>query len=101
MKIRALLLTAILTIGLWVQLAEGMIWEYHAVRNGNTQVVARCEYQYVRLSGVRWWRGTYFNKTWDFFSGGFEDGFITETELPELCGCVEWVNHFMLGDYYI
>jgi hypothetical protein len=80
-----------------VQDDNGFVWEYHAQRGVTAiEVVARCSYTYMKISGVEKWHGTYYGTPTDFYES---DPPVRETD--GLSGCVTWVNHHMNGDYYI
>jgi hypothetical protein len=80
-----------------VQDDNGYRWEYHAQRRTDTiEVVARCEYTYIKYNGDEKWRGTYYGTPTDFYES---DPPVRETD--GLSGCVSWVNHHLYGDYYI
>ena len=80
----------------WIPIDEpGYTWEYWArTRYDNIEVVARCEYTYMKVSGVEKWRGTYYGTPTDFY---WNDPPVAR--LDNLSGCVEWVNHHKNGDY--
>ena len=59
--------------------------------------LASCDYQYVKYNSIEMWRGTYYGHKTDFMMGQT----LTESDLPNLYGCVEWVRHQMMGDHYI
>lgn len=81
---------------------DGYVWEYMSInRMGGLTIVARCEYTMIQWNGVEKWKGTYYVKSMDFSGNGFFDRFYDDANLDGLCGCVEWVNHNMIGDYYI
>lgn len=86
-------------LGLWVALdQDGYVWEYRALaKYDDTQVVARCEYQYIKINGVEQWRGIYYNSGTDFDNKFFPQ----KAYLENLASCVKWVNHFMYGDFYL
>lgn len=101
-KTTNIFLTIFLLTLTWVQMdSYGYVWELHDKRARYTQVVARCSYSFMRISGIERWRGIYFNKSMDFSGNGLDDRFVDNSDLDGLCGCVEWVYHFLFGDLYI
>jgi hypothetical protein len=80
-----------------VQDNDGYVWEYHAQRGESViEVVARCNYTFVKYSGVEEWQGVYYGTPTDFY---WSDPPTKVTD--GLSGCVSWVNHHLNGDYYI
>ena len=83
----------------WVPLHDnGNTWNLYAVRDGHMVAIAQCRYQYIKYRGVEMWRGSYFygNNELDAFSH-----YLREGSLKNLSGCVDWVNHQVIGDLYI
>jgi hypothetical protein len=84
-------------VGWFVQDDDGYLWEYRArARYDNIQVLATCEYTYMRVSGVEKWRGTYYGTPTDMY---WNDPPVAR--LDNLVGCFNWVNHHMNGDQFI
>jgi hypothetical protein len=87
----------------WVPVDKnGNTWELvtNGHRIGTDLIIAKCEYTYMKVRGIRLWRGVYYMGVTDFFGGGFDKDFKRGDDLEELHGCVEWVNKQLLGDYY-
>jgi hypothetical protein len=86
----------------WVpQTDSGYVWEYWAPQGNATIVVARCEYSYMKLQGIRQWTGRYYNQATSLWGDDMRNRPHYQSGLEELAGCVKWVEHFMYGDYYI
>jgi len=76
---------------------DGYHWEYRVLaRWDNIQVLAVCEYTYMKVSGVEKWRGTYYGTPTDFY---WKDPPVSRVD--NLSGCFDWVNHHMNGDHFI
>ena len=79
----------------WQALSEdGYLWIYRTERG----IQAVCAYSYMKVSDVEQWDGTMQKMKTDFM-GGTQT--VQESGLPNLAGCVEWVNHHLIGDYFI
>ena len=76
---------------------DGNHWSLYAPIGGNLNLIATCDYSYMKVSGVEKWRGRYFGMTSDLHFHGY----VFDSELQNLSGCVEWVKMFYYGDYSI
>jgi hypothetical protein len=84
-----------------VQDEDGYLWEFWAPQGRATIVLARCEYSYMKITGVEKWIGRYYNQTTSLWGDGMRNRPHWDPNLQGLSGCVSWVEHFMYGDYYI
>jgi predicted small secreted protein len=83
----------------WTPLhANGNTWNLYVVEDGHLVVLAQCRYQYVKIQGVEMWMGSYFAGRDDLNPYGH---YLIVHDLENLSGCVEWVEHQVLGDYFI
>ena len=82
----------------WVPIDKsGYYWEYWArTRYNNVEIVAKCVYTYIKVSGVEKWKGTYYGTPTDLY---WSDPPMSR--LDGLHSCISWVNHHMNGDYFI
>lgn len=81
----------------WVVIdQDGYIWEYWTMRGDVLVTLGRCEYTYMRVSGVEIWRGTYHWSERDLYMGS-----PIQAETEGLHECTEWIMHHAIGDYYV
>lgn len=71
---------------------------FHWVYRTEEGIMASCDYQYMRVKGVRHWQGKMWKMNTDFMGG--TDPYI-QSGLEELAGCVAWVEHNLYGGYWI
>jgi hypothetical protein len=77
---------------------NGNVWNLYVVEDGHLVVLAQCRYQYVKVMGIEMWQGSYYDAVSDFNPFGH---YLVERDLESLSGCVEWVEHQVLGGYYV
>jgi hypothetical protein len=79
----------------WQPLTEsGYLWVYRTEQG----IQASCSYQFMKVQDVEMWKGEMIKMQSDFM-GGTQT--LQESGLENLAGCVEWVNHHLLGGYYL
>jgi hypothetical protein len=74
------------------------VWNLHIIEGGHLVPLAQCRYQYVKVGGVEMWKGSYFAGYTELEPFGH---YLVMRDLENLSGCVEWVEHQVLGDYFI
>ena len=75
----------------WVPMSDsGYSWHYWA----GDRVLASCSYQYMKISDVEQWRGSYYGSKTDFM---MKTERVQASNLKGLSGCVVWVEHHMYG----
>jgi len=83
----------------WVPLHDnGNTWNLYALRGNHLVVLAQCRYQYMKIRGIEMWLGSYFYGKDDLTPFSH---YLRQGRLESLSGCVDWVNHQVLGDLYI
>lgn len=73
---------------------DGYSWSLDA-EDGT--MIARCYYTYIKISGVEKWQGVFYYQVHDLPAFGH----YTTVETDGLAECVEWVETFALGGYYL
>ena len=82
----------------WSPTSEsGNHWVLRDYIGGKLHILARCDYTYMKVMGVEKWKGKYYGMTDDL---NFDKP-VSNYELDELSGCVDWVKMFYYGDYTI
>jgi len=76
---------------------SGNHWVLRGYIGGKLNLLATCDYTYMKYNGVEKWKGRYFGMTDDMnFHGP-----VWDSNLDNLVGCVNWVKMFYYGDYLI
>ncbi len=82
----------------WQPTSEsGNHWVLRGFIGGKLNILARCDYTYIKIRGVERWKGRYYGMKDEL---NFDDP-VSNHDLKELSGCVEWVKMFYYGDYSI
>ncbi len=76
---------------------NGNHWDLYAPIGGELHLIATCDYRYFKVDGIEKWKGRYFGMT---DAMNFHDP-ISNNNLDNLVGCVDWVKKFYYGDYSI
>jgi len=82
----------------WMPTSDsGDHWVLRDYIGGKLNLIATCDYTYMKIRGIEIWKGKYFGMTDDlnFHGPVFDDN------LENLAGCVDWVKNFYYGDYSI
>ena len=72
---------------------DGYFWIYRTEQG----IIATCTYTYMKIMGVEKWKGKMAKMPTDFML----DQVIQDDDLDNLSGCVEWVNFYLIGGYYL
>jgi hypothetical protein len=73
---------------------DGNNWVYRTEQG----LQAQCSYTYMKVENIQQWRGVLFKRNTDFMGGTQR---VEESGLEELAGCVAWVEHHLVGGYWL
>ena len=73
---------------------DGYFWVYRTEQG----IQATCTYTYMKVSGVEQWKGKINKKQTSFYGG---TGTVAKWDLENLVGCVEWVEDYLMGGYWL
>jgi hypothetical protein len=76
---------------------SGNHWLLYVPTQDGRKRIAECNYQYMKIKGVEQWSAVFYpiQESFNFH------GPVWENHLENLSGCVEWVNKFQYGGYYL